>query len=528
MTEHHSVGIVGAGPIGLTLANLLGLAGVDTVLVERNSETVQEPRAVSIDDESLRVMQAIGLVDEVSAGIVPGYGSDYHTPGGRCFVTVEPKGAPYGYPRRNAFRQPALEAVLRAGLARFPNVRVMFGTTLRGFEQDADGVRLDLAASDGQTLGLSCDWLVGCDGASSSVRERLGVILAGSTFDERWLIVDLVNSPVERANTHVFCDARRPCIALPGPNLTRRFEFKLLEGETDEAMLAPDNIARLLSSHGAAPQSLVARKVVYRFHARQATRWRDGRVLLAGDAAHLTPPFAGQGMNSGVRDAMNLAWKLAAIVRGLASAGLLDTYESERRGHVDEMIRLALRMGRIMAPSNPLVGWLTQSAFLAIRGVPPISSFFSEMRYKPKPRFTQGFLIPDGRGSRTSAVGRMLPQPRIVTPGGEIRRLDDLIGDRFALIGFGHRSRGALAAATQPLWDRLGAARLHIALATESQGEAAAAIASAQPDEALGRLLRDYPDHVFVLRPDRYVAAVARANQIEGVAERIARQLATP
>ena len=348
--EHHPVVIVGSGPIGLTLANLLGTMGVGCLLVERNLTTVQEPRAVSIDDESLRTMQAAGVVDEVLRFVVPGYGSHYYTPGGITFAKVEPAGLPYGYPRRNAFRQPILEGQLKEALGRFPSIPTLYGWRMDRYEASADRVTLHLLGLGDEGRQVTCDYLVGCDGAASPVREQQGVQLAGTTFDERWLILDLENNENTTKHTEVFCDRRRPCITLPGPDRTRRYEFKLLPGETDADMLDPAMVAHLLSTHGADCDATLRRKVVYRFHARVAPRWSFGRVFLAGDAAHLTPPFAGQGMNSGIRDAQNLAWKLAAVLGGQAGPGLLDTYEQERRDHIWQMIGLALRMGRVMSP----------------------------------------------------------------------------------------------------------------------------------------------------------------------------------
>jgi 3-(3-hydroxy-phenyl)propionate hydroxylase len=304
--------ICGAGPTGLTLANLLGRYGIRTILVERNLTTVQEPRAVSIDDESLRTLQAAGLVDEVLQSVTPGYGSIYLGPSGKPFLTVKPTEVIYGYPRRNAFRQPMLEAQLREGLRRFDHVECLFGWTLERFAQNDEGVTYQVRNADGELRSGHASFLVGCDGAASKVRTDLGLILEGRTFAERWLIVDLEASPSPSADTLVFCDARRPCIALPGPNSTRRFEFKLLPGERPEDILEAENVAKLLDDHGAAPGSLLRRKTVYTFHARLAPTWQVDRVFLAGDACHLTPPFAGQGMNSGLRDAHNLAWKLAA------------------------------------------------------------------------------------------------------------------------------------------------------------------------------------------------------------------------
>ena len=253
--DHYPVAVIGGGPIGLTLANLLAVQGVRCLLVERNATTVQEPRAVSIDDESLRTMQAIGLADTVLDHVVPGYGSHYYAPNGVCFARVEPTGRPYGYPRRNAFRQPILEAQLKEALARFDHVETGYGIRLERYEADADRVTLSLAGPDGARRQVTCDHLVGCDGAASAVREQQGVQLEGTTFDERWLILDLEDNDNVVAYTQVFCDPRRPCITLPGPDRTRRYEFKLVGDETDADLLDPEMVARLLRTHGADPDA---------------------------------------------------------------------------------------------------------------------------------------------------------------------------------------------------------------------------------------------------------------------------------
>jgi len=517
--EYVPVLVVGAGPCGLTLANLLGLYETRALLIERNQSTVSEPRAVSIDDESLRTMQALKLSEEVLRSIVPGYGSDYLTPRGRRFLSVEPTGRPFGFPRRNAFRQPELESQLRAGISRFASVRTHYGWALSSFQQNDDWVSARLTNDQGEERTIRCDYLIGCDGAGSTVRRELGWRLEGKTFAERWLIVDLANSPAERRNTVVFCDAERPCIALPGPGLTRRFEFKLHPEERDEDMLRPEVVERLLSKHGAHADSVLVRKVVYTFHARVASRWAKGRVLLAGDAAHLTPPFAGQGMNSGLRDSFNLAWKLTMVTAGRASPLLLTTYEEERRNHVWQMIRLALRMGKIMSPRTRLHGFVVQGTFMAIGLWPAAKRFFGEMKYKPKPRFDAGFMHPDGFGRRRTLVGRMLPQPMVAAGDGAPVLLDGFLGTGFALVGIQVAAAAVADAAATPELAELAPACLVIGSLSDPGAPSVQVAALTTPQLDFER----YRGRILLVRPDRYVAASGTTGGVAGIGAAVSR-----
>ncbi|MEE4454368.1 bifunctional 3-(3-hydroxy-phenyl)propionate/3-hydroxycinnamic acid hydroxylase [Novosphingobium resinovorum] len=523
--QRYSVVVIGGGPTGLTLANLLSRYGAHALLVERNEMTVQEPRAVSIDDESLRTMQAAGVIGTVLPGIVAGYGSEYLTPGGRTFLKVEPREQPYGYPRRNAFRQPRLEAQLREALDESPCVDTLFGWTLFGFAQRGDGVDVDLVDAKGMRRAVRCDYLVGADGARSEVRTALGLSLDGETFQEKWLIVDLEDSPTTSKETIVYCDARRPCIALPGPDRTRRFEFKLLDGEEPEVMVQEATVAALLSSHGVHPASRVNRKTVYTFHARLAPTWSLGRVFLAGDACHLTPPFAGQGMNSGIRDAHNLAWKLAWVTSGRASQCLLETYESERRDHVREMIRLALRMGRIMGPRNKVMGHLTQTLFRVMGLWPRCRDYFSQMKYKPKPRFTSGLILPDKQGTRHTLVGRLLPQPMVIREDGSSSLLDDVLGDGFALITFRAPPGSIVELAGSPALDSL-APKILVVKSEGALGELPDGIEAVfDPAGVLLEAAGGSEDRVLLVRPDRYVLTTFRIGEENRLAQRLAELL---
>jgi len=519
--------VAGAGPTGLTLAGLLARYGVDVLLIERNPQTVQEPRAVSIDDESLRTMQSVGVVNELVPNLVLGYGSEYFSPSGRRFLKVKPTTLEYGYPRRNAFRQPVLERILRDNLGRYPNAAALFETELIEFAQTDKAVALRLRQSGG-TVERTCDYLIGCDGSRSFVRQSLGIELRGSTFRERWLIVDVEQTTDPARDTKVYCNPQRPCLSLPGPNGTRRFEFMLHDGERDADVLEPEHVAGLLRLYGNDDQAVLRRKVVYTFHARMAERWRGGRVFLAGDAAHLTPPFAGQGMNSGVRDAHNLAWKLAAVVSGQLGDGLLDTYEAERRDHAADMIQLAIRMGYVMMPRNRVQAFAARTFFRALALYPAARSYFAEMKYKPKPRFHRGFLLdaPAARDPKRSLLGKLFPQAAVMTGDG-LRYLDDVLGDGFALLappgtppqllaGFGLAGGDNLPLRVVAVLDKEDASPVEtpVIAARDFRGE-------------LAKLLAGYPSGLYLLRPDRYVAAffpAAEASAAAGGVAKLVRQ----
>jgi 3-(3-hydroxy-phenyl)propionate hydroxylase len=504
------VAIVGAGPTGLTLANILGQAGIGVVLIERNESTVREPRAVSIDDESLRTMQAIGLSAAVSQDAALDYGSHYCTADGTPFVKVAPATREYGFPRRNAFMQPKLEATLRQGLARFANVTALFGHTCESFVEDAGGVTMRISGSGGAPADIHCGFLVGCDGARSATRKRIGASLVGSSYRQRWLIVDLAHTKERLRQTRVVCDPVRPLITLPGPDGTRRYEFMLHEGESEDLAVVPDFVRSLLAAHGPDADAPIVRRQVYAFHARIADRWQQGRVLLAGDAAHLSPPFAGQGMNSGIRDAHNLGWKLAAVATGRLGAALLDSYQAERAPHAWALIELAMKMGRIMMPASRARAFLVQAGFRLACLAPRLQSYFAEMRYKPKPFYQDGFVAP-ARGGLT-LVGRMLPQPQIENRDRRRMMLDDRLGNQFCLLAYGPQAQRALD----------HAAALDLGLPDLRRLAVLPMVFNPDLELPEGEVVRDVADTlaafmpagrtlVLLLRPDRYVAAAGFA-----------------
>lgn len=523
--------IVGAGPAGLATANYLGMNGVRVLVLERNAGTVDEPRAVSIDDESLRSLQTLGLDGQMTPLTLPGYGSRYYTPGKREFARTKPTTREFGHPRRSAFHQPEFESILLAGLEKHASVEVRFSHCFEGFKQDTDSVTAKVTDPAGTTLTVRAQFLAACDGGRSSIRKSLGIEMVGASFVERWLVFDCVDDPDDTPDSIAYCDYRRPAISLPGPNRTRRWEFLLKPDENADDFIEDKKIAELLSPYlEEDTQEVVrniARRVVYTFHARVAETWQVGRVFLLGDAAHLTPPYAGQGMNSGQRDAANFAWKAAAIVKGLAGPALLRTYETERRDHAQALIRMAIQIGWIMVPRN----WLHtygQIAFFRIAGlIPKVRDYFLGMKFKPVPRFPAGFLVPDSLSVDDTLVGRMLPQPDVIDTNGIPGKLDDVLGPGFALLGINISPASSDTTLHHKLWDRLGVNRVELRSVTPSarpSGENVTAVG--MNVDTLPARFSPYSGKILLVRPDRYVAAAFTAEDTETTASELSAMMA--
>ncbi len=348
------------GPSGLVLAGLLANYGIKVGLFERNESTVNEPRAVSIDDESLRILQSFSMHLSVLENVSQNYGSHYYDAKGKLFLKVEPNSRENGFFKRNAFDQPTFERTLRKHLANKKNIKINFSHTLVSIKNDTNCVVASFEDCKGLKKSFFGRYLVGCDGGQSTVRGFIGAVMKGSTFNQRWLVVDIYKTRNFFRHTQVYCNPKRPSITLPGPNGIRRYEFKLNDKERSEE-LRDDFIRKLMVSVGVDGQAKIRRSQVYQFHALISSVWRNKSVFIAGDAAHLSPPFAGQGMNSGIRDVGNLGWKLALAIKRPKSKKILETYFLERKDHCWALINLAIRMGKIMMPKNSLYSFFNTS-----------------------------------------------------------------------------------------------------------------------------------------------------------------------
>src|SRR5690606_16847659 len=277
--------VVGAGPVGLSLASMLGLHGLRTCRLGRGDEPIDYPSAVGMDYECLRTLQGIGMAEAVLPDLTSYHWMRFVTKSGRCFASIEPRTDEFGWSRRNAFNQPLVDRVLLDGLKRFDNVDVRMGSDVLRFDQDAEGVSLDVKRSDGSVDTLRTRWLVGSDGGRSPIRTALNVGFGGFTDTSKWLVVDVRNDPLGVPNIYMHCDPSRPYVSVALPDSIRRFEFMIFESETEEEMTQPHNMAMLMAKvlpPGVDANSLdYIRKRVYTHNARIADRWKVGRVMLA-------------------------------------------------------------------------------------------------------------------------------------------------------------------------------------------------------------------------------------------------------
>ena len=449
-----SVVIVGAGPVGLTLANILGLQGVRTLVVDERDTLIDYPRGVGLDDEALRTFQSIGLVHEILPHTVPNQILRFFDAKRRLLAEMAPPDARFGWPKRNGFVQPLVDAELLRGLDRFDHVEVRWGHRMETCEELADGVTVQL--SGGATV--KAQYVVGCDGGRSATRHLMGVSFDGTTSPTRWLVVDIANDPLGHPNSEVGADPERPYASISIAHGIRRFEFMIHADETDEKAEDPAFIQKMLGRLVPHPERVdVIRHRLYTHQSRIAGSFRSGRLLLAGDAAHLMPVWQGQGYNSGIRDAANLGWKLAAVVNGQADDALLDTYDVERRKHARAMIDLSTMVGRVISPTNRRVAALRDKVIRAASVVPTLKRYVLEMRFKPMPRYEQGAVYHAEPRSETSPAGTLFVQPRVDTRDRQDVLLDDVLGAGFAVLCWNNNPRALLADDAFERWKALGA-----------------------------------------------------------------------
>ena len=516
--------VVGAGPVGLTLANILGLQGVRTLVIEERENLIDYPRGVGLDDESLRTFQSIGLVEHVLPHTVPNQILRFFDAKRRVLAEMAPPDARFGWPKRNGFVQPLVDAELLRGLDRFGHVEVWWNHPMISSVQDADAVTVE-CGSDGNASTIRARYVVGCDGGRSITRRMMGVSFDGTTSSTRWLVVDIANDPLGHPNSEVGADPERPYASISIAHGIRRFEFMIHAHETDEQAEDPVFLTRMLARMVPHPDRVdVIRRRVYTHHSRIAGAFRSGRMLLAGDAAHLMPVWQGQGYNSGIRDAANLGWKLAAVVSGRADDQLLDTYDVERRKHARAMIDLSTMVGRVISPTDRRVAAARDLLVRSASIVPSLKRYVLEMRFKPMPRYEQGAVVhslAEGARDPGSPAGTLFIQPRVDTRAQQNVLLDDVLGPWFAVLCWNNNPRKILGEDAFARWKALGASFIALRPLTQLHWTGAET-GPETPDDPDVVVVGDrtggvktwfdaHKESVVFLRPDRCIAGACIA-----------------
>lgn len=494
----YDVAIVGYGPVGATAANLLGRRGLKVVVIERDPDIYFRARAISTDEEVMRIWQQIGLAEQLNAEMQPGCGADFVDADGRSFVKLLPADRGNGHPPQQFIYQPAVDKTLRAGVDRFPNVTVLLRHECLRLVPRTDDVELMLAdLSEDQFKRIRATYVIAADGGSSAVRGQLGIGFTGSTYSERWIVIDtkVLREWPGHDRLRFHCNPARPTVDCPTPLGHHRWEFPVRDEEDERDLLTEDAIWKVLHGQGISKDDVeIIGFACYSHHVRFADRWRVGRIFLAGDAAHAMPPWIGQGMCAGVRDVGNLCWKLEAVLTGAMPESLLDSYQAERLPHVREVTQRAVKVGRLIIERNPLRANIRNHFFRAASRLAFFTDWLRDHRWLPDARYRAGLLTSD----RHPAVGWLIPQPWVVDEKGDRVRLDDVLAGGWTVLHTGPES----------LWRSWRSAGVPV-IAIAPPGSAPAPGRIVDRDGTLIRWIQTKKATVVAVRPDGFVYAAA-------------------
>lgn len=503
-SESPNVVIVGAGPVGVLTANILGMYEIPTLVIDQNPGILEIPRAISLDQDALRIMQAIGLGQEAAKTMPAISGVQMISPLGGPLAKINSSGSLDGHPRLVSIYQPSLERILRKGLERFDQVS-LWSECVYLDHQEYDSEIIIRVKYNGVEYRISTGFLLGCDGAHSSVRTKQGWKLQGSSYKEDWLILDVANLGKVWDTVEFLCDPKRPVAHVPGPNGSQRWEFLLKKGETKEEMEKPGKVAELMKPWGDVSSMNVERTAVYRFQAKTADCMGKGRVYLLGDAAHLTPPFAGQGLVSGMRDAFNLGWKISSVLKNTASHEILSSYHIERKVHAKKMIRLAVFLGSIIMTRSKTTAFIRDLIF-KILYYSPLRPFLSDLRIKPDNSFGKGLFLKKEKLRKSNVLpGSTFPQFAVKLPEGQLVLSDILLGKDTILVGYGKHPISVLDSKTKEAWESIDG---KYCLITSQQQLSETYTSDAEDITSSFSRYFGESGRFVIVRPDRIVAAV--------------------
>lgn len=515
--------VVGAGPVGLACAPYLARDGWTVTVLERWPAPYAQPRAVHFDDEVARLLADAGLGDRLPGLTETVDTYEWRNADGRTLLSFDWSGlGPSGWPTASMMYQPDLETALADSAAAHEKITVLRGHEAVGLTEGEESVTVVARDRAGTQHRFTAGWVVGCDGANSFVRGRVGAETTDLGFFYDWLIVD-VRPREDRTWNPVnlqICDPRRPTTAVSGGPGRRRWEFMRMPGESVEDLNTEARAWAFLEPWDLTPEnSVLERHAVYTFQARWADVWRAGRLFLAGDAAHLMPPFAGQGMCSGIRDAANLSWKLGQVLRGNAGPAVLDTYGTERAAHVQHAIGMSVELGKVICVTDPEAA-AQRDAFMIGMGADPARI----LPPLPPPMLTGGLIAHGESGRPTGSAGRLSMQAR-VRRAGRTGLLDDVVGRGFVVAATGD-PRDLLDPGQLAFLERLGAHLVHL---RPKGSDAVTEVDAVDVDDVYLPHLEAAGHIAALIRPDHYVFGTARtAAELGDLVTELRRMLEAP
>lgn len=490
--------IVGMGPVGATAASLAGQWGLRTLVLDKSETVYQNPRAMGFDHEVMRTFDNLGLADDIAAHVMPYRASHYLNSEGALIRRIDAAKPPYalGWAPNYVFSQPPVERALRARLQCSESVEILLGQEVTAIEQSEQSSLVHIRGKDGIDFKARATYVLACDGGTSPIRTNLQLNMEDLAFDEPWLVVDVLlkeGAGATLPETNVqYCEPSRPSTFVVGPGRHRRWEFMINDDESPTDIVHPESIQKLISRWLPADDYEIWRASTYRFHALILERWRVGNIFFLGDAAHMTPPFLAQGMCQGIRDAMNLIWKLAIVCRGLSTKSLLDSYQPERAPHVRRTTEVAKEFGQTICERD--------AARAAERDIRLLESLKASpagtVRQSLIPGLTDGFI--DSR----APAGELFPQPKVVDHHGSEDLLDRFTGQSLRLVigkNFAQAEELLAALDDKPDWRDLPVRVVHLTESPKQENQ------YREYDALLEQWMALRNCQVLLVRPDHYV-----------------------
>jgi len=504
--QNYDVVIVGAGPCGVSAANMLGQYGISTLVIDKAGDIVTHPRAVGMCEEGSRIMDTLGVLEDPELNFLQINSIQFHNKIRESVFHADTYAPKNGHSIIRTFHQPDLEKCLRKSLAKWPSVELATASELVDFKDSDHGVELSVKQA-GELIKLKSRFLLACDGASSPVRQKLNIGFAGATYPQDWMILDVDNNPQASSEIIFSINPQRPSVTLPGPDNKRRWEFVVKKEDNPDELFKEQNLKKLIGQWGDVANMKVSRKAVYSFHARTADHYQQGNVFLMGDAAHITPPFAGQGMMAGFRDGYNLCWKLKSVLKKELNPSVLDSYQVERIPQSKQVIKFAQTMGSVILPQNPAVAKI-RDGIIKILGGLGLHSKHKGIPMEKIPNHINGAYLKHTVVSKLFKTGTDLPQ-YILHKDDKPVLSDKLIDSSFYLLGWQVNPEKLLDEKTLARWHSMAGKKA--TFTHEAKEEEASMLIN--PGQEFKKLLAS-GKRILVVRPDKMMVINCSAKSI--------------